>query len=53
MLSEPGFRRAAGRLREAMARGGDVVRAAVVVERVLESGAPVLAESFDPSAPVT
>jgi UDP:flavonoid glycosyltransferase YjiC (YdhE family) len=52
MRNDPGFRRHAAPLRTAIARSGGVARAAVVVERVLETGAPVLAEPFHPSAPI-
>jgi hypothetical protein len=38
-------------LRTAIARSGGVERAADVVERVLETGAPVLAEPFHSSPP--
>ena len=40
VLERPGFRRDAGLLRDAIARGGGVGRAAAVVERVLETGGP-------------
>jgi UDP:flavonoid glycosyltransferase YjiC (YdhE family) len=52
VMNDPGFRRNAGRLRDAIVRSGGVARAAAVVERVLETGEPVLAGPFNPSAPV-
>ena len=40
---EPGFRAAAGRLREDIARAGGAARAADLVETLLRTGRPVLA----------
>src|SRR4051812_17208860 len=52
VMTDPGFRRNAQRLRTAIARSGGVARAAAVVARVLETGEPVLAGPFNASAPV-
>ncbi len=49
VLSEPSFAANAARLREAIARAGGVERAADVVEKVLRTGRPVLAEEFQPT----
>ena len=46
VLSEPSFTAQAARLREAIARSGGASKAADVVERLLETGRPVLAEGF-------
>jgi UDP:flavonoid glycosyltransferase YjiC (YdhE family) len=46
VLLEPAFGHNAARLRDSIARGGGVHRAADVVERVLATGSPVPAESF-------
>ena len=48
VLGEPSFTAEARKMREAIARSGGVVRAADVVERLLETGRPVLAEGFQP-----
>ena len=46
VLAEPSFTAQAARLRDAIARAGGVSKAADVVERLLETGQPVLAEGF-------
>jgi zeaxanthin glucosyltransferase len=46
VLAEPSFAANAARLRDAIARAGGVSRAADVVERLLQTGRPVLAEDF-------
>jgi hypothetical protein len=46
-LSEPSFKAEAARLRDAIARAGGVSKAADVLERLLETGQPVLAEGFE------
>ncbi len=46
VLKEPSFRENAERLRDAIARAGGLTRAAEIVERVLATGRPVLAEEF-------
>ena len=40
VLDDPGFRRDAGLLRDAIARAGGVDRASTLVERVLATGPP-------------
>jgi UDP:flavonoid glycosyltransferase YjiC (YdhE family) len=52
VMNDPGVRRDAALLRTAIARSLVAARAAAVVERVLETGAPVLAEPFNLSVPV-
>jgi zeaxanthin glucosyltransferase len=47
LLEDPSFARNADRLREAIGRCGGSRRAADVVERVLTTGRPVLAETFE------
>ena len=46
VLAEPSFAASAARMRDAIARAGGVTRAADVVERLLQTGRPVLAEGF-------
>jgi MGT family glycosyltransferase len=46
VLFEPSFKAEAARLRDAIARAGGLSKAADVVERLLETGQPVLAEGF-------
>ena len=50
VLSEPSFAENAARLREAIARTQGVVRAADIIEKVLETRQPVLAEFSHPTA---
>jgi zeaxanthin glucosyltransferase len=53
VLSEPSFAGRAARMREAIDRAGGAARAADVIERVLETGRPVLAEGSEAERPVT
>ncbi len=46
VLAEPSFAANAARLKDAIARAGGVSRAADVVERLLQTGRPVLAENL-------
>jgi zeaxanthin glucosyltransferase len=46
VLAEPSFADNAARLRDAIVRAGGVSKAADVVERLLQTGQPVLAEEF-------
>jgi zeaxanthin glucosyltransferase len=50
VLTEPSFTTQAARLREAIARAGGVARAVDVIERVLQTRQPVLAEDFAPNS---
>ena len=50
VLSEPSFAANADRLRQAIARAGGVKKAADVVERLLQTGRPVLVEDFRPDS---
>ena len=50
VLAEPSFTANAARLQAAIARAGGVSKAADVVERLLQTGQPVLAEGFTPTS---